>query len=486
MPAEHLRGAVDLIALLVQGSGATSDFLPGFLACGGAADLLSVHLACVASMATAASSSAASSASSAAAVCDEEITAIKQRALEVLHTGLCDRLHGLRVRQALRLWLPPAIVAALGASADDALTLLGSTARTPDLIWGPACVDELRSALLLRAESLCRGDSGAAGAALSAMGAGAQGGALDYSEHRGLAVVGDVYLELLIKEPAAPLKDPPAFLDALVRTFLAQEAAEVEGVPSREEVPGAESVASPLDAGAGRDGPERGVAERGGGMVYEALVVLLRARAGLAPQLARAGFIKSFTQLLADSRLHDARAADGTFASDPARGRLLQVLRLAAADNECAEAMASAGLLRVLVADIAQMPRRVVTLALAVDVLRQCAQHHAPRVGFSLIECGTVEALLNLLSQGASLTQQIPGGAAARVQAIETLKALEDDAEAGREASARLQGSTVWENCKGQRHDLFLTMSEGPGSTLLLTASSTSEQTVTQAKASTL
>lgn len=175
--------------------------------------------------------------------------------------------------------------------------------------------------------------------------------------------------------------------------------------------------------------------------------------------------------------LQEPVAVDGT----AARGRLLQVLRLAASDRECAEALVSTGLLPILVADIAQTPRRVATLTLAVDVLRECAQHHAPRVGFALIECGAIEALLSLLSQGASLAQEIPGGAGARVHAIETLKYLEDDAEAGREAGARLHGSTVWESCKGQRHDLFLTMSQS-ASTLLLTAAGNAEQ----AKASTL
>ena len=53
-------------------------------------------------------------------------------------------------------------------------------------------------------------------------------------------------------------------------------------------------------------------------------------------------------------------------------------------------------------------------------------------MGFALIESGAIEALLSLLSQGASLAQEIPGGAGARVHAIETLKYLEDDAEAGR------------------------------------------------------
>lgn len=217
-------------------------------------------------------------------------------------------------------------------------------------------------------------------------------------------------------------------------------------------------------------------------MVYEALLALLRARAGLAPQLARAGFIKSITQLLTKSRESEAVSSDGTAASDPTRTRLLHVLRLAATYQECAEAMVSAGLVRVMIADIAHTPRRVATLALSVDVLRQCAQHHAPRVGFSLIECGTIEALLSLLSQGASLAQEIPGGAGARVHAIEALKALEDDAEAGREASERLAGSAVWSSCKGQRHDLFLTMERSGGATALLTAAGNAEQ----AKASTL
>jgi len=51
-----------------------------------------------------------------------------------------------------------------------------------------------------------------------------------------------------------------------------------------------------------------------------------------------------------------------------------------------------------------------------VDLVRQCAAHHAPRVRFGLVEYGAVEALLNLLSDSASVAQQVPGGAGARVR----------------------------------------------------------------------
>jgi len=151
--------------------------------------------------------------------------------------------------------------------------------------------------------------------------------------------------------------------------------------------------------------------------------------------------------------------------------RLLELARLAAGDKECAEAMVSGGLLRVVVNNVAHTPRCSSTLAISVDLLREAAGHQVPRVGFCLVECGCIEALLNLLSEGASLAQQVVDGAAARVHAIETLKGLENDAQAGSHVAARLAGSTVWEHCKGQRHDLFL--ATGGSASLMLTGPST-------------
>ena len=148
--------------------------------------------------------------------------------------------------------------------------------------------------------------------------------------------------------------------------------------------------------------------------------------------------------------------------------RLLEVARLAAGDKECAEAMVSTGLLRVVVNDVARTPRCPSTLPIAVDLLREAAGHQVPRVGFCLLECGCVEALLNLLAEGVNPAQQVDG--AARVHAIETLKGLESDVEAGSHVAARLAGSTVWENCKGQRHDLFL--ATGGSGSLMLTGPS--------------
>ena len=80
----------------------------------------------------------------------------------------------------------------------------------------------------------------------------------------------------------------------------------------------------------------------------------------------------------------------------------------------------------------------------------------------------SLEALLNLLAEGVNPAQQVDG--AARVHAIETLKGLESDVEAGSHVAARLAGSTVWENCKGQRHDLFL--ATGGSGSLMLTGPS--------------
>jgi hypothetical protein len=124
-----------------------------------------------------------------------------------------------------------------------------------------------------------------------------------------MVVVGGVFLELLIKEPTAPLKDAATLLDALVRALLAQE------------TPGADGGAASVQDRGGEDVPAEGLVGAGsevvggelsGGMVFEALMVLLRARNVLAPQLARAGHLKALTPLLgaALARARETHAAD--------------------------------------------------------------------------------------------------------------------------------------------------------------------------------
>ena len=156
---------------------------------------------------------------------------------------------------------------ALAASTDTAMSLLDACVRSPDLIWSPVCADELRAALREQsAVSMCvyvcmcvsmcervctcravcarhseyvcvcacvcmyvricmyvhvciythtnihtrsqRLLSAGATDALPPPGAAPlRAAAVEYSEYRGLPVVGDVFLELLINEPSAPLKD---------------------------------------------------------------------------------------------------------------------------------------------------------------------------------------------------------------------------------------------------------------------------------------
>jgi hypothetical protein len=229
------------------------------------------------------------------------------KALRIVHAAFCNRMHAPRVHQELLRWLPPSLVSALSTSSSEASALLDATQQSPDLVWNPTCADELRAALLDESRRLLA-DPAASASTITARAHPPFGTMVAYSQYRGMVVVGGVFLELLIKEPTAPLKDAATLLDALVRALLAQE------------TPGADRAASVQDRG-GEDVPAEGLVGAGsevvggelsGGMVFEALMVLLRARNVLAPQLARAGHLKALTPLLAAAlaRARETHAAD--------------------------------------------------------------------------------------------------------------------------------------------------------------------------------
>ena len=295
--AAQLPAALDLLMVLTEGS---SEFVEALLACGGLSDLLGVRMGCHASL------QATSGPSDVNTEEAKVVEDVKVKALRIVHAAFCDRMHAPRVRQELLRWLPPALVSVLSTSSSEASSLLDGTQQSPDLIWSPLCADELRAGLLDEGRRLLN-DPAAFASTTTAPAHLPFGTVVAYSQYRGMVVVGGVFLELLIKEPTAPLKDAATLLDALVRALLAQE------------TPGAEAAAAldgggedaPADRLAGADG---GVAqgELSSGMVFEALMVLLRARAALAPQLARAGHLKALTLRLgpALARVREADAAD--------------------------------------------------------------------------------------------------------------------------------------------------------------------------------
>jgi hypothetical protein len=215
---------------------------------------------------------------------------LEPKSLHLVHLAMCDRLHGPRVRQELRRWLPAGIVTALSSCPDTASSLLDSSLRSPELIWNGTCVQELRAALVLERDRILAGSPTSARVAV------------DYSEYRGLAVVGEVFLDLLIKEPGAPLRDGAALLDALVHALLAHETTASDSNAPGPNTP-ENSIHTSLrgEAAAGQEGGGGEEMGASGEIVFEALIALLRARPPLCAELARGGHVKSLSLLLSQS-----------------------------------------------------------------------------------------------------------------------------------------------------------------------------------------
>ncbi len=233
---------------------------------------------------------------------EEEEESWSKAAVGVMHVACKERMHGALVRKELGRWLPHGLVTAVAASSDTAHALLHSSLATPELIWNSKCAQELRAALRAHSHALLLHSHAllphsptpsppTPAAPLRAHGETAVEcvSYVEYTSLAGLHVVAHVYLDLLIKDARAPLKDPPALLDALVHHLLLH-AAPAEGEDS-EDTPldnttetGGREVVGRGETSKADSGCEGSKAD----MVYQALLLLVAGLLSLKPPVASA------------------------------------------------------------------------------------------------------------------------------------------------------------------------------------------------------
>ena len=367
---------LDLLAPLICTAG---PFLLDFLAHGGHLTLLAMRMQCLPPSAQAAPPVPRR---------DTQLQAwdkeeLGERALEVLHVALTHGTHGQRVNAELRRWLPAAIVVALAQSAKAASRLLDATLRSPDLIWSCRCRQELRDALQQAHLRLSHGPTSDTSTAINqGVGEGPQvderlrapGDAAltwlspstsvpDYSEYRGLTVLGGVFLDEFVRDPSARVADEPALLDALLGWWL----------PSCLVRAGEQIHDEPRSFG----DPE---ADRlAGELVWQALTILLSVPGAphLVASLARGRHAKRLSEAYlaaaCDTRHDELMPGAAHSLESPDQIRLLRVLRLVAGDRDGADAILTAGLLRALIDELRRTPPRHPALASVVEIVRLCA-----------------------------------------------------------------------------------------------------------------
>ena len=198
-----------------------------------------------------------------------------QRALagSLIERIAAERAHAGHVMALVVRFMPQVFVQTLGEDALRTIAIFDASHENPELIWNAPMRAELRAALEhLSTEALSsqRADPSAAYDL-------APDFAVEYPQLKSLLCIGGVYIAQLLSQPAWQLRDPRAFLEALLYHWVHL----VESNTDHAEL----------------DEPS------------QALVVLLQANPALSPHVAAMGYLSKLLQAVPAERADVQRAA---------------------------------------------------------------------------------------------------------------------------------------------------------------------------------
>eukprot|EP00960_Hanusia_phi_P023507 693380-Hanusia_phi.AAC.2 len=340
------------------------------------------------------------------------------RGLSTLACAMKESLYGPRVRKDVSRWFPPALLRGLSSSPADCIALLRSTTRSAEFIWNKNCLDELQAGVCRAHTELKK--SGNCKELHDKL-------KIEYSAYDDLMIVGDIFIDIFVKDPMAKLSNPTGFLDALVSAILTLIEQPVEEMETFDE--------SGLLTKFGRN--DRQALDR----IAEALFTLLRIRSTLTAHLSRSGSLQKIQRSFQ------------LFTSTTTRSEmiLLKIFRIASDNAECVEALIASQGVKLILDFIRD--RTSLRLVPALDILRACLAHEDTSISRHLIDLGALKILLDLLEESPA---GIHDYAVARVHAIEMIKQLERDPSRGSVIRSLLESCQVWQSCKNQKHDLFI------------------------------
>jgi hypothetical protein len=318
-------------------------------------------------------------------------------------------------------------------SIGDVIMVFDGDHETPELIWNAICRHELRCAL---------GDlsNGLNGLRKRAATAGQPGGAdgcgwalpatfrVRYSAHEGELRIGGVYVRVFLKEPTFPLRDPKAFLEALLRRFM-QEAETLCGMTSEDadkaraaanaaaEAARAEEAAGGVGAtarSAGASG-EQALVLRGEDVltqVTHGLVCLLRVRALMADAAAALGYLPKLISMLSVS--------SGKAARYNLSVQCLRVLQVLASSKTCVAALAKTNIVSVIIASLTPLPRDAGFTLEAFKLMLETDTGDSHGLVEAALRCNVVPFMVNVLEK--EKLDHLVDPSAAKVHAVAILK----------------------------------------------------------------
>lgn len=356
----------------------------------------------------------------------------------------------------------------------DVVTIFDTDHETPELIWNAVCRHELRAALgeLQNGLNGLRSRAGAAKAPGGADGCGWSMPAtfrVRYSSAEGELRVGGVYIRIFLKEPTFPLRDPKAFLEALLRRFCA-EGEHLCGMTSDDAdkvraASAAASEAARLEEAAGGVGVktraevsgDAALVVRGEDVITQlthGIVCLLRVRAVLSDQAAALGYVSKLVALLGASTGKPARYNMGVQST-----RVLQVL---ASSKACIAALGKCNAVAVILRLLQQRPLPRDT-AFFLETLKQMLETDTQDFHMlveAMLRGDGITLLVNMLEK--EKLDHLVDPSAAKVHSVAILKLLENDTVHGPMAQSQLLAGhqASWDKYRHQKHDLFLSRND--------------------------
>ncbi|GAB4814092.1 hypothetical protein N2152v2_001138 [Parachlorella kessleri] len=399
-------------------------------------------------------------------------------AASLLGRILAQPLHGPRVALILGKMLPPGLVALIqDGSGEAVVAALGQTSETPERLWN-------RSMYQAAAEEA--------------------GGQLEWSLPEGYRLqqegagageelfIGGVYVRLFLKQPQYPLRNPKAFLEALLERYLAVLQAATPTAPSMGSPVRGGSL-GPAAAAAGAAAPARapgvivpaagtGVSPATGSdadlgvLLSAAAVAVLQHHGLLAEHVVALGYVDKLLKVLA-ARLPalppggltaDLLDAQPPLAADDLTGSILRLLHQLSSSLPAAEALARC--------PTPAVPTLSCTLlcgtaagVLGLETLKRAltpANRSRDLLVGACLGAGLPQVLLARLdwrTRERAEQEEDRDEAVQRVLFVDLLNLLAAGGAYAERMQALLDASDVWRAYRDQRHDLFLPAGGAPG-----------------------
>jgi len=295
--------------------------------------------------------------------------------------------------------MPTVFLQTMSEDALRTVAIFDASHENPELIWNGSMRSELRAALKhLSIEALATQRR-----APSAAHELADDFRVEYPQLAAQRCIGGVYIAQLLAQPAWQLRDPRAFLEALLAEW-----------------------ARLVDTSA-----EHGLVDE----TSTALVVLLQANPALSAHVAAMGYLSKVLAAVPSERADLQKAA-------------VQLVRVLSSTSECVHAMRSLDCVAPLLTAMRSSPS---TAALLLPSLNSMAS--ATEIVEKCLEASLVPFVLSLLAGGA---EKCDDPSTVKAHGVSLLKTLAADLRLGAQVQAILDEDRSWDHYKAQEHDLFL------------------------------